>query len=165
MGTFPCGVFPFLWRNIMTTTTLMPITDINDVFTDGFLVDDSGSIAFLSLIGKDTAIQEFRARWSLPITQGGLTDFQVETPDGTVRLNLGSPESLEFLSGRLPTHLFGNLIQVFVYKQLVQKPDFANRKAVQLFKKRILAITQTNSGHRLKTSRHCHYWISGKISF
>ena len=118
----------------MTTTTLMPIPDINDVFTDGFLVDDAGSIAFLSLIGKDTAIQEFRARWSLPITQGGLTDFQVETPDGTVRLNLGSPESLEFLSGRLPTSLFGNLIQVFVYKQLVQKPDFANRKAVQLFK-------------------------------
>ncbi len=117
------------------TTTLMPIPDINDVFTDGFLVDDTGSIAFLSLIGKDTAIQEFRARWSLPITQGGLTDFQVETPDSTVRLNLGSPESLEFLSGRLPTSLFGNLIQVFVYKQLVQKPDFANRKAVQLFKK------------------------------
>jgi len=46
---------------------------------------------------------------------------------------LGSPESLEFLSGRLPTSLFGNLIQVFVYKQLVQKPDFANRKALQLF--------------------------------
>ncbi len=115
--------------------TLMPVLDINDVFTDGFLVDDTGSIAFLSLIGKDTAIQEFRARWSLPITQGGLTDFQVETPDGTVRLNLGSPESLEFLSGRLPTSIFGNLIQVFVYKQLVQKPDFANRKAVQLFKK------------------------------
>jgi len=113
----------------------MPITDINDVFTDGFLVDDSGSIAFLSLIGKDTAIQEFRARWSLPITQGGLTDFQVETSDGIVRLNLGSPESLEFLSGRLPTSIFGNLIQVFVYKHLVQKPDFANRKAVQLFKK------------------------------
>ena len=40
---------------------------------------------------------------------------------------------MEFLSGRLPTSLFGNLIQVFVYKQLVQKTDFANRKALQLF--------------------------------
>jgi len=113
--------------------TLMPILDMNDVFTDAFLLDETGNIAFFSLIGKDTAIQEFRARWSLPVNQGGLTDFQVETPKGTVRLNLGSPESLEFLSGRLSTQLFGNLIQVFVYKQLAQKPDFINRKALQLF--------------------------------
>ena len=117
----------------MTTHTLMPVLDINNVFTDGFLIDDTGSIAFLSLIGKDTAIQEFRARWSLPVTQGGLTDFQVETPDGAVRLNLGSPESLEFLAGRLQTSIFGNLVQVFVYKHLAQKPDFANRRALQLF--------------------------------
>ena len=116
-------------------STLMNIPDVNDVFTDGFLIDDTGSIAFLSLIGRDTAIQEFRARWSLPVTQGGLTDFQVETLDGTVRLSLGSPESLEFLSGRLQTDLFGDLIQVFVYKNIAQKPDFANRKAVQLFKR------------------------------
>ena len=115
--------------------TLMNIPDVKDVFTDGFLIDDTGSIAFLSLIGRDTAIQEFRARWSLPVTQGGLTDFQVETPDGTVRLSLGNPESLEFLSGRLQTDLFGTLIQVFVYKNIAQKPDFANRKAVQLFKR------------------------------
>ncbi|MCF6252745.1 MAG: hypothetical protein L3J75_15980 [Methylococcaceae bacterium] len=119
----------------MTTNTLMPIPDINDVFTDGFLIDESGSVAFLSLIGKDTAIQEFRARWSLPVTQGGLTDFQVETIDGTARLNIGNPETLEFLSGRLSTKLFGDLIQVFVYQNLAQKPDFANRKSLQLFKK------------------------------
>lgn len=113
----------------------MRILDVNDVYTDGFLVDDSGSVAFLSLIGKDTAIQELRARWSLPLNQGGLTDFQIETADSTVRINIGSVESLEFLSGRLATKLFGNLIQVFVYKQLAQKPDYANRKALQLFKK------------------------------
>ena len=116
-------------------TTLMKIPDVNEVFTDGFLIDDTGSIAFLSLIGRDTAIQEFRARWSLPVSQGGLIDFQVETPDGTVRLSLGNPESLEFLSGRLQTKIFGNLIQVFVYKDIAQKPDFANRKALQLFRR------------------------------
>ena len=119
----------------MNNTNLMRILDVNDVYTDGFLVDDSGSVAFLSLIGKDTAIQELRARWSLPLTQGGLTDFQIETPDSAVRINIGSPESLEFLSGRMATSLFGHLIQVFVYKQLSQKPDYANRKALQLFKK------------------------------
>ena len=118
----------------MNNQTLMPIVDLNDVFTDSFLVDETGNVSFLSLIGKDTAIQEFRARWSLPVTQGGLTDFQVETQDGLVRLNIGSPESLEFLSGRLNTNLFGSLIQVFVFKHLVQKPDNVNRKALQLFK-------------------------------
>ena len=119
----------------MNSNNLMRILDVNDVYTDGFLVDDSGSVAFLSLIGKDTAIQELRARWSLPLNQGGLTDFQIETAKSTVRINIGSVESLEFLSGRLATKLFGNLIQVFVYKQLAQKPDYANRKALQLFKK------------------------------
>ena len=122
----------------MNSNNLMRILDVNDVYTDGFLVDDTGSVAFLSLIGKDTAIQELRARWSLPLTQGGLTDFQIETPDTSVRVNIGNPESLEFLSGRLATQLFGNLIQVFVYKQLAQKPDYANRKALQLFQKKDL---------------------------
>ena len=56
----------------------MKIVDINGVFVEAFLLDSNNEIAFISLIGKDTALQEFRVRWSLPASQGGLTDFQVE---------------------------------------------------------------------------------------
>ena len=119
---------------INTQQALMAIPDIQNVYTDGFLLDEKGIVSFISLIGKDTAIQEFRARWSVPVSQGGLTDFQVETPTGTARLNLGNPERLEFYSGRLSTDIFGDLVQVFVFKKLVQSPDLVNREAMQLLK-------------------------------
>ncbi len=119
----------------MYTHELMPILDIRDIYTDAFVLNENGTLAFLSLIGKETAIQEMRARWSLPVSQGGQTDFQVKTSDGVIRLNLGNIEALEFISGRLATHLFGHLIQVFVHHYHTQKPDFVNRKAMQLYEK------------------------------
>ncbi len=47
---------------------------------------------------------------------------------------LGNPENMEFQSGRLSTNLFGELVQVWVFKHLAQKPDYANRKAIQLYR-------------------------------
>ena len=112
----------------------MKIVDINGVFVDAFLLDANNEIAFISLIGKDTALQEFRARWSLPASQGGLTDFQVETDNSTIRLFLGEIKKMQMVSGRLSTHLFGDLIQLWLFKELSQKPDYANRQAIQLYR-------------------------------
>ncbi len=112
----------------------MKIVDINGVFVEAFLLDSNNEIAFISLIGKDTALQEFRARWSLPASQGGLTDFQVETDDSTIRLFLGEIKKMQTLSGRLSTHLFGELIQLWLFKELSQTPDYANRQAIQLYR-------------------------------
>jgi len=112
----------------------MKIVDINGVFVDAFLLDANNEIAFISLIGKDTALQEFRARWSLPASQGGLTDFQIETNDSTIRLFLGEIKKMQMVSGRLSTHLFGDLIQLWLFKELSQKPDYANRQAIQLYR-------------------------------
>ena len=116
------------------TQQAMKIVDINGVFVEAFLLDASNEIAFISLIGKDTALQEFRARWSLPASQGGLTDFQVETNDSTIRLFLGEIKKMQTLSGRLSTHLFGDLIQLWLFKELSQTPDYANRQAIQLYR-------------------------------
>jgi len=112
----------------------MKIVDINGVFVEAFLLDSNNEIAFISLIGKDTALQEFRARWSLPASQGGLTDFQVETDDSTLRLFLGEIKKMQTLSGRLSTHLFGDLIQLWLFKELSQTPNYANRQAIQLYR-------------------------------
>ena len=113
---------------------LMPIPEVTGVFTEAFLLDDHSETVFISFIGKDTAIQAFRASWSMPASQGGLTDFLVETQNGTPRIHLGNPENMEFQSGRLSTNLFGELVQVWVFKHLAQKPDYANRKAIQLYR-------------------------------
>ncbi len=113
---------------------LMPIPEVAGVFTEAFLLDDHSETVFISFIGKDIAIQAFRASWSIPASQGGLTDFLVETQHGTPRIHLGNPENMEFQSGRLSTNLFGELVQVWVFKHLAQKPDYANRKAIQLYR-------------------------------
>ena len=97
----------------------MKIIDIQGVFAETFLLDSHNHIAFISLIGKDTAIQAFRAQWSLPVSQGGITDFQVETEDSTLRLNLGDVKKLQSLSGRLSTQLFGELVQAVFVKIVV----------------------------------------------
>lgn len=117
----------------MNSTNLMKIIDTNDVYTDSFLVDKTGTLVFISLVGKDTAIQELRARWSLPVNQGGLLDLQIETPNADVRVSLGNIASLKLLTGRLQTAIFGSLIQAFLFKEILQKPDYANRQAMQLF--------------------------------
>ena len=112
----------------------MRIVECQGVFVETFLLDDHNTIAFISLVGKDTALQAFRAQWSLPVSQGGLSDFQVETEDTTLRLNLGDIKKLDSLSGRLSTPLFGDLVQLWLFSKLAQKPDYANRKALQLYR-------------------------------
>ena len=134
---------------------LMPIPEVTGVFTEAFLLDDHSETVFISFIGKDTAIQAFRASWSIPASQGGLTDFLVETQNGTPRIHLGNPENMEFQSGRLSTNLFGELVQVWVFKHLAQKPDYANRKAIQLYRlDEDKAATQDNLWALVKDLSH-----------
>ncbi len=134
---------------------LMPIPEVTGVFSEAFLLDDHSETVFISFIGKDTAIQAFRASWSIPASQGGLTDFLVETQQGTPRIHLGNPENMEFQSGRINTNLFGELVQVWVFKHLAQKPDYANRKAIQLYRlDEDKAATQDNLWALVKDLSH-----------
>ncbi len=56
-------------------TTLLTLSAIHDVYADAYLADDSGRLLFLSVWGRDTALQELLARLQLPRSDNGIREF------------------------------------------------------------------------------------------
>ena len=111
---------------------LMPITETPGLYADAVLTDDGNNLLFLSLWGRDTAVQEFRARLSLPVHEGGLDNFHLE---GLPFVQIGNPERLVTDSGRTPSQLiFGSLVHLWLYDRLAVEPDRANRRALLLYR-------------------------------
>lgn len=59
----------------MFESHLMQVDEAPELFADAVLVDAADNLLFLSLWGRDTALQEFLARLSLPSHEGGLDSF------------------------------------------------------------------------------------------
>ena len=114
-------------------STPMPLIDTHGVYADAALTDDSDNLLFLSLWGRDTAIQELRARLSLPAHDGGLSDLRFEHQRHR-RVQVGDPNRLDSETGRTGQTLFGPLIHLWLYDRIAQRPDMANRRALMLCK-------------------------------
>ena len=117
---------------------LLPVVDAPGLYADAVLTDDSDNLLFLSLWGRDTAIQEFRARLSLPEREGGLDNFRLEHPDGRrIFVQIGDGERLASESGRTSTRtIFGALVHLWLYDRLATHPDRANRRALLLYEEK-----------------------------
>ncbi|WP_198263462.1 hypothetical protein [sulfur-oxidizing endosymbiont of Gigantopelta aegis] len=57
--------------------TLYKIDEVSDLYVDAFLIDQS-QLVFLSVWGRDTALQEFFARLTLPKSEQGLREIHLE---------------------------------------------------------------------------------------
>jgi len=113
---------------------LMPVAETPGLFADAVLTDAGHNLLFLSLWGRDTAIQEFRARLSLPVREGGLEHFRLEGPAAPF-VQVGNPERLVNDTGRTPPQLiFGSLVHLWLYDRLAVAPDRANRRALLLYR-------------------------------
>lgn len=113
--------------------SLMPILDAPGLFADAVLTDEGSNLLFLSLWGRDTAVQEFRARLSLPVREGGLDSFRLGRENNKLFVQLGDPERLISDSGRTSPHMiFGSLVHLWLYDRLAAEPDRANRRALML---------------------------------
>jgi hypothetical protein len=115
--------------------TLFQILESPGLFVDAALTDESCSLLFLSVWGRDTAAQEFIARLSLKPSDGGLDSFRIKpvSGDGRARLiNTGNVERLEKLTGRTAQTLFGSLTQMWLFDPLCRQPDLSNRRALVL---------------------------------
>lgn len=112
---------------------MLDIADAPGIFCDAHLIDDTGP-RFLSLWGRDTAMQELLARLTLPEKDGGLRSFWIGRPpaDGAVFVPNLDPERLQRLSARKTGTLFGDLVQLWLYDTLTTCPDRANGKAILL---------------------------------
>ncbi len=107
---------------------LLTIDEAPGLFADALLTDEGQNLLFLSLWGRDTAIQEFLARLTLPVREGGLEQFHA----GARFIQVGREEHLKKETGRMPSRLFGNLVHLWLYHDLAASPDRANRKALLL---------------------------------
>jgi len=145
---------------------LMQIDAIPDLYTDAALVDAYDKLLFLSLWGRDTAIQEFLAGISLANEEGGINSFFLTT--GTRHtgeplrklIQIGESKRLNHHSGRMPaSNVFGgDMAHLWVFDRLVTDPDLANRRTIAISRTLDKASVSTVSQSRIwqLTKAICH---------
>ena len=113
--------------------TLMEVVEAPGLFADALLTDERGSLLFISLWGRDTAVQELLARMTLANDEGGIRTLHINAEDGPQAVHLDRMPCMDKHTGRMPPrNLFGDLIQLWVYDKLAIEPDRANRRALML---------------------------------
>ncbi len=109
---------------------LWQIEQFGDVFTDALVRNDSGHLMFMSIFGRDTAIQQLLAAFSLPVGNGGVDRIKLREvgETGTAQIAfVGDARRLTKLTGKLPGQpLFGVLSHVFIFDESIGLPDRAN---------------------------------------
>lgn len=112
---------------------MLEIREMPGIFCDAHLVDASG-VRFLSVWGRDTAIQEFLARLSLPERNGGLRTFRIggSGDADACTASITDPEGLLRLTARRSGSVFGELVQLWLYDRLAVDVDRSNGRALLL---------------------------------
>jgi hypothetical protein len=110
---------------------LFKLKELSDLYADACVRDETGRLMFLSLYGRDTAIQQLLAAFTLKVTEGGLDSFHLQDPAGESYLvHVGDADRLEKFTGKLPRdNLFGNLVHLWLYDPALVRPDRSNRVA------------------------------------
>ena len=117
-------------------TTLYRVREVSDLFVDACVRHPrTCELLHLSIFGRDGALLEFFASFSLPKEQGGLTEFTLLDQDGAPNsVYVTNPARLDKLTGKLPKgNLFGNLGHAWLYDRELIRPDRANRTAWGLY--------------------------------
>ncbi|MBL8485352.1 MAG: hypothetical protein JNJ60_24360 [Rhodocyclaceae bacterium] len=107
------------------------------MFADACLADDEGRLMFISVYGRDGAIQHFLSALALPRDEGGLPSLTLVQPQAETSrrhrptvLEVGDHKRLTKYSGRLPAEtLFGALVHAWIYDRALARPDHAARRA------------------------------------
>lgn len=107
------------------------LRDLSDLFVDACIRDEAGRLMFLSVYGRDTAIQQLLAALHLPTSQGGLDVLVLQNPEAELRLRfvrafVGDADRLSKHTGKLPRCLFGQLVHAWIYDPLMITPDKSN---------------------------------------
>ncbi|MDR3213293.1 MAG: hypothetical protein LBT71_05160 [Azoarcus sp.] len=122
---------------------LYRIDECPDLMADACVGDEHGTLVFLSLWARDTAVQAFLARLTLGRDEQGLEQFHLVTEaDASFQVFVGKVERLEKRSTRVYRRtLFGSLTNVWLFERRCITPDQANASA--------LALLPKDSAHRL----------------
>jgi hypothetical protein len=119
-------------KGAILMTTLMTLSAIADVYADAYLGDDSGYLLFLSVWGRDTALQELLARLQLPRSENGIQEFNLSCDEFTKHVRVPNINELDKVTQEVGSTIFGQLNQLWIYNQLALKPDMVNHRALIL---------------------------------
>lgn len=105
---------------------LFKILELSDLYADACIRDSTGELVFLSLYGRDTAINQLLAAFQLGDRDGGFSSIRILDEEAGIqhRVSVRRAESLTKFSGRLPKgKLLGNLVQTWIYDPCLVTPD------------------------------------------
>lgn len=112
---------------------LYPIKELQDIFIDACVRAPDGEIAFVSVFGRDGAVQQLYASLHLGVQEGGIRQITLIDPDSSqtiAAVPIGDPRRLDKYSGRLPKdNLFGNLVHTWIYDESLLTPSKATGSA------------------------------------
>lgn len=123
---------------------LYRIDECAELMVDACLCDEQRTLVFLSLWGRDTAVQEFLARLTLGEKEDGLSRFHLVTAEHlSIPVFVGNVERLEKRTTRaFRRTLFGSMLHVWLFDRCCIKPDKANASALALLPKDAVSHTE-----------------------
>lgn len=126
----------------MTSTSthaspLYRIDECADLMADACVTDEHGYLIFLSIWGRDTAIQEFIARLTLGQQAEGLDQFHLlNEHHQSIPVFVGNVERLGKRTTRTFLHtLFGGMVHLWLYDKRCVAPDRTNATAFAVLRK------------------------------
>lgn len=124
--------------------TLYRIAECPDLMADACVSDDRSNLIFLSLWGRDTAIQEFLARLSLGNDERGLTEIHLLTDeDARLLVAVNNIDALDKCTTRtFRRTLFGSLVHLWLFDKRCLHPDKSNATAFAILPKGTADHTQ-----------------------
>ena len=115
-------------------TDFLRSDSLSGLWIDALVKNGKDKLLFLSAWGSETAIQQTRARFSLPVSESGLRGFKIHRglPHWTSdRITVENPERYEQLTGRPSGQpRFRHLTQLWMFPRLAEMPDGANNRAL-----------------------------------
>lgn len=123
---------------------LYRIDECAELMVDACLCDEQRTLVFLSLWGRDTAVQEFLARLTLGEKEDGLNRFHLVTDEHlSIPVFVGNVDRLEKRTTRaFRRTLFGSMLHVWLFDRCCIKPDKANASALALLPKDAVSHTE-----------------------
>jgi len=113
---------------------LLELSDISGIYTDAALTDDFGNLLFISVWGRDIAMQEFLGRMSLPKSENGIQRFNIIGETQTKIVIIPNVDDLDKTAYKVskPT-IYGELTQMWIYNKIAVSPDFTTHRALMLY--------------------------------
>lgn len=113
---------------------LLTLSEIHEVYADAFLTDEANHLLFLSVWGRDTALQEFLARLQLSRSDNGIKDFHITGGEINQYVTIPNVENLDKTIAKTSRNtLLGELTQLWIYDKIAVSADLANHRALMIY--------------------------------